>query len=92
MDFFINSLNLVIECQGVQHYSVVDYFGGEEGLKYRIYHDDMKNEYCKKNNIKLIYYLDQSTYDQYIVGVEKYANDIFITDINDLKNYILNLL
>jgi hypothetical protein len=51
----------------------------------------MKNEYCKKNNIKLIYYLDQSTYDQYIGGVEKYANDMFITNIDDLKDYIQKL-
>ena len=91
IDYFLNEIGVAIECQGIQHYIEIDYFGGSEGLKYRVYHDNMKNEYCKKNNIKLIYYLDQSTYDQYVVGVEKYANDMFITNIDDLKDYIQKL-
>ena len=53
-DFYLPDLNICIEYDGEQHYKSVDYFGGEEGLKLRIQNDQIKNEYCKTHNIKLI--------------------------------------
>ena len=32
----------------------VDYFGGKDSLEYIKYNDQIKNEYCKNNNIILI--------------------------------------
>lgn len=32
----------------------VDYFGGEDGFKKTVAHDNIKNDYCKNNDIKLL--------------------------------------
>lgn len=53
-DFFLPEKDIVIECQGQQHYKSVDMFGGEERLKLQQEYDELKRDYCKKNNIKLI--------------------------------------
>lgn len=53
-DLYIPSLNIVIELDGVQHYEPIVFFGGEvtyEKIKQR---DKIKDEYCLKNNIKMI--------------------------------------
>lgn len=44
----------LIEYQGKQHYNNLDFFGGESALKKQKRYDDLKREYCKNNNIKLI--------------------------------------
>lgn len=44
----------LIEYQGQQHYSPVDYFGGEEAFKKLQQHDFLKKEYCKNNKIPLL--------------------------------------
>lgn len=44
----------LIEYNGLQHYKSVDYFGGEAEYKNRIYNDNLKKDYCKKNHIPLI--------------------------------------
>lgn len=52
-DFYIPSLNVCIEYDGEQHFEIA--FGkGEEGLKDRKRKDEIKNNYCKFNNINLI--------------------------------------
>ena len=43
-----------IEFDGKQHFIPVKYFGGEEGFKERKRRDELKNKYCKENDIKLI--------------------------------------
>lgn len=53
-DFYIPELNICIEYDGEQHFKAVDHFGGEEGLKIRQFHDQIKTNYCKHNNIPLI--------------------------------------
>lgn len=58
-DFFIQDKNCCIEYDGIQHFSPTT-FGGinnniaEKNLKECMNRDHIKNEYCKKNNIKLI--------------------------------------
>jgi hypothetical protein len=49
-----NELKYLIECDGKQHFEIIDYFGGEEGFIYTKTHDDIKNTYCKDNNISLL--------------------------------------
>lgn len=44
----------LIEYDGEQHFISVDFFGGEEKLKLQQQRDKNKNEWCKKNNIRLI--------------------------------------
>lgn len=52
-DFYLPDLNVCIEYDGEQHFRVVDFFGGEDGLKNRQFHDKIKTDYCKANNIPL---------------------------------------
>lgn len=53
-DFYLPDYNAVIEYQGKQHYESIDYFGGNDNLKYTQYHDKIKSDYCKQNNIRLL--------------------------------------
>ena len=53
-DFYIPSINTCIEYDGEQHYRPVEYFGGEEAFKQRIINDNIKTQYCKDNNIRLV--------------------------------------
>jgi hypothetical protein len=49
-----NKLSLLIEYDGRQHFESVDYFGGEKSLNYTKENDEIKNTYCKENNIQLL--------------------------------------
>lgn len=53
-DFYLPEYNVLIEYQGKQHYSSYYRFGGEEEYQKRIFNDEIKRKYCKKNNIDLI--------------------------------------
>lgn len=53
-DFYIPSFNICIEYDGIQHFEIVDYFGGFDGFVETKIRDTIKNEYCENNNIKLI--------------------------------------
>ena len=53
-DFYIPELNICIEYDGEQHFKTIDHFGGKEGLRIRQFHDQIKTNYCKNNNIPLI--------------------------------------
>ena len=52
-DFYIPEYNMCIEFDGKQHFLPVDKFGGMESLEKTKINDDIKNKYCKNNNIKL---------------------------------------
>jgi DNA-directed RNA polymerase subunit RPC12/RpoP len=49
-----NTLKCLIEYQGIQHYKKTGYFKGIEKLKYTKQNDQIKRDYCNKNNILLI--------------------------------------
>lgn len=49
-----NELSHLIEIQGQQHFKIVPSWGGEEKYALRQKYDQMKRDYCLKNNIKLI--------------------------------------
>ena len=53
-DFYIPLLNLCIEYQGKQHFEISDYYGGEKEFKEGQIRDQIKREFCKKENINLI--------------------------------------
>lgn len=50
-DFYIKDFNTCIEYDGAQHYNPIF---GEDAMKKTQKHDEMKNDYCRKNNITLI--------------------------------------
>lgn len=49
-----NTIRLVIEFDGRQHYEPVEYFGGEDSFWDTVVRDALKNAYCEENNIKLV--------------------------------------
>ena len=53
-DFYLPDYNILIEYDGEHHYKAISIHGGEEAFRKRIYNDDIKNNYCSNNNIKLI--------------------------------------
>ena len=53
-DFYLPNNNMCIEFDGEQHFKSVKHFGGEEGFKKVKMNDNIKNEYCKNNNINLL--------------------------------------
>lgn len=44
----------LIEYDGMQHFIPIDYYGGTAQYDIRKKRDDIKNEYCKRNNINLL--------------------------------------
>ena len=74
LDFYLPQYNVAIECQGRQHFSPNEYFGGEIRYKDEVDRNKQKNDLCKKNGIKIYYYVDLS--------LEKF-------NIEELKNYSL---
>ncbi len=53
-DFYLIDFNCCIEFDGRHHYESINYWGGDNKLKYTKNHDFIKNNYCKNNNIKLV--------------------------------------
>ena len=51
-DFYLPDYNCCIEFDGIQHFKETYYF--KDNLKTIQYRDDIKNNYCKENNIDLI--------------------------------------
>ena len=54
IDFFILSLNLFIEYNGIQHYKPIKFFGGEEAFNEQTKRDQSVREYSINNNKKLL--------------------------------------
>lgn len=53
-DFYLPKINVCIEFNGKQHYEPIKHFGGHIGFLKIQNNDNIKKEYCIKNNIKLI--------------------------------------
>lgn len=53
-DFYIESLNLLIEFDGEQHFQQVKIFGGNKKFLIQKENDSIKNEYCLDNDISLL--------------------------------------
>ena len=53
-DFYLPDYNCCIEYDGEQHYISTGYYGGKEKLNRNQENDNIKNNYCKEHNIKLI--------------------------------------
>lgn len=63
-DFYIPDKHVLIECNGIQHYTSVDFFGGDEQLLHQRQNDYIKEKYannkhfrylvldCRKNNLR----------------------------------------
>jgi hypothetical protein len=69
-DFYIPIKNVCVEYDGRQHFMAIDTFGGEEAFERQKIRDEIKNQYCKKNGIKLIripYTMKKEDIESYIL-------------------------
>lgn len=73
-DFYIESLNLLIEYDGIQHYKEVEYFGGKDKLLDQQRRDEVKNNYCDNNLINLLRIPYFITDEQIQEKLPKYIN------------------
>lgn len=76
-DFFIPSLNLIVEIHGSQHYKKVEIWGGELALKERKERDFVKKQYVLNKGFN---YLEISYKDW------KFKNDILDKKIIEISN------
>ncbi len=87
-DFYIESLNLIIECQGEQHFSPLEFFGGKEKFEYLRKHDQMKREYCREHEIRLVYFMYKFSFNNHFNDGQSEIPAYY--DINLLKNELKN--
>ena len=83
-DFYIPISNIIVECQGEQHYKDKDFFNKREGLKERQERDSRKRQLCAENGVELIYFTEPK-----FAKYETSGNRVF-TDVNELIEYIKN--
>ena len=80
LDFYLPKYNRAIECQGRQHYELVNSFGGKEAYKKQLERDGRKLSKCLENGVKLLYF----THYNFKSKVPSYT---FIS-VDELFNYI----
>lgn len=56
LDFYLPDYKVAIECQGIQHFEPVGYFGGGKGYLDNIERDETKREQCLLNDVRLLYF------------------------------------
>lgn len=78
LDFYLPQYNLAIECQGMQHFKPIEYFGGEEKFKYTIKMDKQKEKICTEHGVKILYYsnIGIPLEDKIIKNKEELLNEI----------------
>ena len=79
-DFYLPNHNICIEYDGIQHFEFLDFFHKTmQNFKEQQIRDNIKSEYCKNNDIKLIRisYKDKN-------NIYNILNNILLVDINKL--------
>ena len=59
LDFYLPERNIAIECQGIQHFQPVEFFGSEVAYEEATQRDKVKYELCKENGIRILYFSDK---------------------------------
>ena len=90
VDFYLPEYNVVIECQGLQHFRPCD-FGSKKRDKNKLYesilkHDKIKFEECKKHNIDVLYFSNLNI--NYPYSVFENENELIEEILNHNKNEI----
>lgn len=70
VDFYLPVQNLVIECQGDQHFTPIDFFGGEETFNSQLQRDIDKFKELTMNKFTILYIVNDNM-------LEESKNDIF---------------
>lgn len=98
LDFYLDYYNIGIECQGSQHFKNKFIFKQKTIKEYKldetIKRDIRKYNYCKDNDIKLIYYTESNLLKPELINNEKFGNiyqpDNIFSNLDDLLTYINN--
>lgn len=53
-DFYLPDENVLIECNGIQYYEPIEFFGGDDQYKSQCRHDELKLEYARKNGFRYL--------------------------------------
>ena len=90
VDFYLPEYNVVIECQGLQHFRPSD-FGSKKRDKNKLFemtlkHDKIKFEECKKHNIDILYFSNLNI--NYPYSVIENENELIEEILNHNKNEI----
>lgn len=88
LDFYLPYYNIAIECQGIQHFKPIKYFGGNKHFEYVKKLDNTKYKLCEKQGINILYYanVENIEIDNYIIYNK---NNLFINKqmlIEAIKN------
>lgn len=84
LDFYLPEYHIAIECQGRQHFEIVDWFGGIKGYNLIVKRDKLKRELCEKHGIKILYYANYKFDFPYQVYTDK--DEL----LNEIKGSIQN--
>jgi len=87
LDFYLPDHSIAIECQGDQHFIPIDFGNKGEEHIIKVFEkikerDKIKYDLCKKNNIKIIYFTNNSKFTY-----QNYLDEIISTE-QDLLNKI----
>jgi hypothetical protein len=85
LDFYFPDKKIAVECQGIQHFEPIKFWGGEMKLNYISNLDKEKQKKCLDNGIRLIYYTDYSINGNYIGEIFNNADKI-IDIINETSD------
>lgn len=80
VDFYLPDYKIIIECQGIQHFEKVSFFGGIDELQETIVRDKNKLKLCNEHGLTIMYISNLG--DNYNYPYEVY------TDIKTLINKI----
>jgi hypothetical protein len=69
LDIYIPELSIGIEYQGEQHYSSIEYFGGENALKSNKERDLRKKQLCIENGLTLYEVYPTDDFENLINGL-----------------------
>lgn len=91
-DFYLADKNIVIECQGAQHFKPIPFFGGEQGFTSNIERDFKKSKLCKENGAKLIYVIKKEDRKASLQECFQHIYDdaLFIEDIDENPQILID--
>jgi len=97
LDFYLPDFNIVIECQGIQHFEPKDFFGGDNGLSEIVERDNKKLKKCLNENIEMIYVVDNEKYfdkKYHFASVQPFSGNVNykILHINNFESHLKYLL
>ena len=68
LDFYLPEHKIGVECQGIQHFEPVDFFGGIKAFEAQKERDEIKSKLCKENGVILKYIIDEKEIENFVIN------------------------